>query len=151
MSDSRADKKCDAGSGETRGRSREGERAGAAFGRILFRQPERVHREVCAAESQEKKTHKKPRKRVRVQIEHMAESEKNKNKHASEKQNHGSAATEALGERWNDQATENRCGGEKHGAVRCKANRLHASEMLARRDIGDGRGNVHRPRPQAYD
>src|SRR4029077_15940239 len=94
MSDSRADEKRDARSCETRGRSREGERASAAFGGILFRQPERVHREVCASEPQEKKTHEKPRKRMGVQIEHIAESEKNKNKHASEKQSHSNAATE---------------------------------------------------------
>src|SRR5713226_6517516 len=73
--------KRDSRAAEARKRSGKRKRAGAAFGGILLRQPQGIHREIRSAKSQEKQTHKKPGKRAGADIEQLSESERDENQH----------------------------------------------------------------------
>ena len=65
----------DAGGKETADGGRETKRAGAAFGRILLRQPQRVHGEVRAAETEYGQTDQEPFERVAFQVIRVAEAQ----------------------------------------------------------------------------
>src|ERR1700738_530821 len=81
MPHARARQKRDSCSAEARKGSGKCKRAGAAFGGILLRKPQGVHREIRPTKSQKKQTHKKPRKRAGTDIEKFSERERDKNEH----------------------------------------------------------------------
>src|SRR5260370_4725479 len=62
MLDAGAHQKGDAGTGETRKGSGEGKSAGAAFRRVLLRQPKRIDGKVRAAKTEKEKANEKPGK-----------------------------------------------------------------------------------------
>ena len=65
MANARSYQKRDSGSSETGERGGEREGTGAAFGGILLGKPQRVDREIRAAESQKKQADKEPRSEER--------------------------------------------------------------------------------------
>ena len=72
------------GAGKTRERSGKGESAGAALGRVLFREPEGVNGEIGSAKTKEKKTNEEPGQRGRSEIEDFSERERNEDRHQRE-------------------------------------------------------------------
>src|SRR5262245_56595269 len=67
----RADEERDARAHESADRRRECERSRAAIGRVLFRQPQRIHREVGAADAEEEEHDEEPGQRVFHHVEHI--------------------------------------------------------------------------------
>src|SRR5260370_26576282 len=102
-----ADQKRDSRAAETRKRSGKRKRAGAAFGGILLRQPQRIHRETRPAKSKKKQAHKKPRKFAGACIEKFAESESNENQHQDKKDGQRPTPSQALRNPRHRQAAEN--------------------------------------------
>src|SRR5882724_5170466 len=108
MRDSRADEKGYPSSDESPCRSCKRERARAALGPILFGQPQRVHREVRAAYSEEEQADHEPEKRWLAQIKHVAEPEGDEYCHQREVNPKRRSAPEFLGQHRQRETTGDR-------------------------------------------
>src|SRR5208282_4860585 len=93
MLNSRSDKKSNARANEAADRSRKRESAGTAFGAVLLRHPECIHRKIGAAHPQEKEANHEPRKRVLFHVEHVAKRDSDKYQHQDKVKSHGDPST----------------------------------------------------------
>src|SRR5580704_4247745 len=74
----------------------EAESAGAAFGGILLRNPQRIHSEVRAAEAEDRQTCQKPFERAILQIIRVAEAQRDRNEHQEKIDGKGPASAVSL-------------------------------------------------------
>src|SRR5260370_7310190 len=118
--------KSDCRSAKSCKRSGEGEGAGAAFGRVLFRQPQRVNRKIRAAKAKKEKTNEEPGKRGRPKIKYFSKREGNESKHQREVKPQSAAPANFLREPGHRQTSENRCEGNEHGRTGSKLRRQRA-------------------------
>src|SRR5206468_5857645 len=86
-----ADEKGDRGATKTREGSRKGKSAGAAFGWILFREPEGVDGEIRAAEAKKEKANEKPGQSRGSEVEDFSEGERDEGRHQREKESQSAA------------------------------------------------------------
>src|ERR1700741_26601 len=104
-----ADQERDCRSGKSRKGSGKGKSAGAAFGWILFREPQSVDGKIRAAEAKKEKTNEKPGKRRRAEIENLSKRKRNEGRHQCKEKSQSPASSEFFGEPGHREATKN-CG-----------------------------------------
>src|SRR5260370_12630045 len=92
-----AHQKRDSRAAEARERSGKRKRAGAAFGGILLRQPQRIHRQIRPTKSHNKQTHKEPGNRAEADVEKFPESESYENQHQAKIHAQRAAPSQPLG------------------------------------------------------
>src|SRR4051794_4628886 len=97
MGDAGADEKRDPGAREAADRGREREGAAAAFGGVLFGQPDRVHREVRTTDAEKEEHREERHKRIR-EIEDIAETGGDRHEHHGEVERERQTTSETLGE-----------------------------------------------------
>ena len=90
--DARADEEHHRHADEAADRADERDRAGAAVGRVLLGQPQRVEREVRAAEAEEEDAARRTTSARRAQVEHVAEGDDDADAHEREVDRHRLAA-----------------------------------------------------------
>ena len=110
VSNAGAHQKSYPGAGKTPDRSSKGKGAGPAFGAVLFRQPECIHRKVSAAHTQPEQTDHEPGERVRLKIKDIAEAQRNKRGHQSEKDRLRKATPKLLGQNRQQDTADDRAG-----------------------------------------
>ena len=107
VADSRADQKCESGREETAEVGDEGEGAGAAFGSVLFGQPERIDDEIRAAEAEQHGADQEPRDGVLLHVKDVGEGQPDGEHHHHIENRQRGAAAQPVGEERHDQRAEN--------------------------------------------
>src|SRR5215472_13122588 len=144
-----ANEKGDSRACKTRERGGKRKRARTALCRILLRQPKRIDREICSAESQEEKAGEEPGQRLRAKIENFSKRECDEREHEREVKPQRAATPEFLGEPRHGQAAQNCCKRNQHCRPRSKPRRLWANCSGCFCQRCDSRRNVNRPCPQS--
>src|SRR5580658_5973416 len=108
MRDSRANHEGKTRADESADRRGKCERAAPAGGRILLRQPQRVHGEIRAADSKKEEADEKPGHGALRQVEGQPKTGADRNRHDDEIDRQRAAAADLLGDPRQRQAAENR-------------------------------------------
>ena len=151
MRHARADQKRYPGAGEAAHRCRERKCARAAISGVLFGQPQRVHREVGAADAEEEQARQEVPERVHRQIEDVAEPDRDRREHQREIHAEREPPAARVGERGESHASEYRAGRQQHRRVGSHPRRVCLSVAVAHRNVRHRRGHIDRTGPQAHD
>src|SRR5260370_32820987 len=115
-----ANQKSDPGSAKSAKGRGESEGAGATFGRILLRQPQRVNRKIRAANTEKEQADKEPRKSHRAKIKDLSKRERDEDRHHGKIKCESAAPAEFFREPGNREATKNVGESDEHGCGGCE-------------------------------